>query len=450
MGEACAPPGLRERRPLAVARGAAVAILLGALISPPLANGAAFTLLLAFALVPSLRRRLAVAMAMPVARAALLMLAVLAAAMLWSDAPLVQRLRAWGDWRPLLLLVFCLAIFDDAAARRRAILAFITIAALVAAASFWAWAKGVSPTGLGHGLPGIVARNSTTQGMGLAAACFLALMLLAGERAIGHRARVLLAAASLLLAANLVFVTSSRSGHLILLLMLGTAAVQLLGGWRRLAVIAALPLLAVVAFGVSPMLQERFGMAVKELRAPLASEQITGMGIRTVMWRVSWQMAGERPILGYGMGGFPGAYERAIKQTSFNGWAATPTVDPHNQYLQVHLQAGVAGSAAFAWFLLCVLRSRSHRPHGAWATALLLAWCAAALATSVFTTFAESHMLMVLLGILLAGTGGTAPAATRPLPPAELAQEASRSAIQQRASSPTRRPAHATADRLHR
>ena len=398
---------------LAVARGAAVIVLIGALLSPPLANLAAFVLLVAFVLLfPTARRSLAEAIGRPVAFAALLMLAVLAVAMLWSEAPLVQRLRAWGDWRPLLLLVFCLAIFDDAAARRRALIAYVFAAALIATYSFVAWAKGISPAGEWNGLPGIVARNSTTQGMGFAAASFLGLMLAVSEKQVSRRTRLLLAAASLLLLVNLVFVTSSRSGHLIMLIMLATAAVQFLSGWRRIAVIVALPVLAAAAFSVSPVVQQRFGAAVQELRAPLASEQITSMGIRTVMWKVSGQMALERPLLGYGMGGFPAAYAEAIKKTSFSGWAATPTVDPHNQYLQVHLQAGVAGSAAFAWLLISVFRLRNGRPHDDWAKAILLGWCAAGLATSVFTTFSESHILMVLLGILLAGKGGERPVPT--------------------------------------
>ena len=55
---------------------------------------------------------------------------------------------------------------------------------------------------------------------------------------------------------------------------------------------------------------------------------------------------------------------------------------------------------------------------------LLLGWCASALATSVFTAFAESHLLMPLLGILLAPAGVSArqradgpPTADAPPPP---------------------------------
>lgn len=410
-GQARLPPSARDMRLLSVARGAAITVVIGALLSPPVANLAAFVLLVAFGLLfRQVRQSLAEARALPVAAAALGLLAVLAVATLWSEAPLAQRLRAWGDWRPLLLLVFCLAIFDDASARRRALIIYVAAAALIAVCSFGAWALGLATAGSPNGLGGIVARNSTTQGMGFAVACFLGLMIVTGDKHISRRTRIAIAAASLLLLVNLLFVTSSRSGHLILLIMLATAALRLLHGWRRAVVVLALPVAAAAAFSVSPMLQQRFGMAVQELRAPMASEQITSMGIRTVMWEVSWQMLLERPVLGYGMGGFPAAYKEAIGRSSYSGWAATPTVDPHNQYLQVHLQAGVAGSAAFAWFLFSVFGSRGGRPQSDWAKAILLGWCAAGLATSVFTTFAESHLLMVLLGILLAGQGGGRPA----------------------------------------
>jgi O-antigen ligase len=407
---------LRERRLLAVARFSAAVALIGAFTSPPLANLAALTLLLSFALLPSARQRLRAALAPPLVRAALLLLAALAVAMLWSEAPLVMRWRAWFDWRPLLLLILCLAVVDRTT-RARALLAFVAAACLGAIYSFWAWAHGYSTVTHDHGLPGIVLRNPVTQGLAFALACFFALALAAGARHLDRRLRLALAAASLLLLANLVLVTSGRSGHLLLLILLGVAALQLLRGWRRAAVIAALPLLAAVAVAASPMLQARFGLLLQEMRAPLASEQLTAMGIRAVMWRVSAQMARERPLLGYGMGGFPAAYERAIGQSSYTGWAATPTVDPHNQYLQVHLQAGVLGSVAFLWFLIAAFRQPGRQPYRAWASAVLAGWCATSLFTSHFTTFAEAHLVMLLLGILLAGADEPA----TPPAPAEAA-----------------------------
>ncbi len=393
----------REARALAWARGAAAAALIGAFVLPTLANAAALVLLASFALLPSARVRLRVVLALPLARAALLLLAVLAAATVWSEAPLAQRLRSLWDWRPLLLLIVCLAVFDEPWARRRALLAFVAAATVGAAWSYWTWAHGYSTVlDNNHGLSGIVLRNPVTQGMAFALACFLAAMLALTAHDLDRRLRMALIAAAVFLLGNLVFVSSGRSAHLLLLILLAVTALRGLRGWPRLAAIAALPLAAALAFSASPMLQNRFGLLVQELRTPAATEQFSAMGMRAVAWKLSAQLVRERPLLGYGMGGIGAAYARAVKASAYTGWAATPLLDPHNQYLQVQLQAGVAGSLAFLGFLLAALRHRAAQPCRTWAVAMLLGWCATSLATSHFTTFAESHMLMLLLGILLA------------------------------------------------
>jgi len=90
----------RERRLLAVARWAAVATMVGALLSPPLANAAAFMTLASFALLPSAAARVRAALDLPLVRAALFVLAVLALAMLWADAPLALRLKYWWTGGP--------------------------------------------------------------------------------------------------------------------------------------------------------------------------------------------------------------------------------------------------------------------------------------------------------------------------------------------------------------
>lgn len=420
LGDApAAAAARRERRALAIARGAAATALFGSFIYPSWTNLAAVVMIVSFLLLPSARQRLRVAAATPLARMALVLLAVLAVATLWSDADLVTRLRAWRDWRPVLLLVFLLAIFDEVAARRRALLAFIGVAAIGLAYSWWTWLNGYSAVSNNHGMPGIVLRNPVTQGMAFAVACFLALMLAITQRDLHRRLRGALVAVALVLAANLAFVTSSRSAHLLLLILLAAAAVQGLRGWRRVAALAVLPVIAVLAFGASPMLQSRYQLLVEELRAPLASEELSSMGIRSVMWSVSGRMVVDRPLLGYGMGGFGPAYERAVQESSLSGWAATPTADPHNQFLQVQLQAGIAGTAAFIGFLIAAFRQPAPHPYRAWASALLLGWCATSLASSHFTTFAESHMIMLLLGMLLAPE--------RAPPRADLAAEAPRS-----------------------
>ena len=399
-----ASAALRERRLLAVARGAAATALFGTFVVPTLTNVAAFVLLASFLFLPSAGQRLRLVLAQPLARAAIVLLAVLAVATLWSDADMARRFRAWWDWRPLLLLIFCMAVFDEAAARRRALLAFVAMAVIGAGYSWWAWSVGISTVSNNHSMTGIVLRNPVTQGMAFALAAYFSLMLAVTQRQFDRRWRFALAAASAFLVANLIFVTSGRSAHVLLLILLALTALHGLHGWRRASAIVALPVIAIAAFSVSPMLQTRFGLLVEEMRAPLASAQLSAMGIRWAMWHVSGKMLVEQPLLGYGTGGFASAYKRAVQSSSYTGWAATPTEDPHNQFLQVQLQAGIAGSAAFAWFLVAGFRQRAAPPYRLWASGILLGWCVTSLASSYFTTFSESHMLMLLLGVLLAPT----------------------------------------------
>jgi O-antigen ligase len=120
-----------------------------------------------------------------------------------------------------------------------------------------------------------------------------------------------------------------------------------------------------------------------------------------VIWSVSQELVRKRPLLGFGMGGFAPAYKEAIQKTSYTGWASTPITDPHNQYLFVQLEAGVVGTAAFAWFLVACFRHRGEAPYRAWGRSVLLAWCAASLATSLFSNASEGHMVMLTLGVLL-------------------------------------------------
>ncbi len=421
-GEAAVAPSSRERRALAVARAAAVLVAIGAVFSPPLANAAAVVLLVSFALLPSAGARLRTAWTQPVVPAALLVLAALALATLWSEAPLALRWKYWWDWRVLLLLILALALFDDEPARRRALAVFVAAATVGALYSFWAWAQGVSTAPHHPGMAGTVLRNPVTQGMAFAVACFLAVVMVVADHGLARGARMALAAAAVLLAANLLFVTSGRTGHLLLFILLVAAAMQLMRGWRpRLAAVAAVPLAATLALAASPMLQHRFGLVLQELQTQENAAEITSMGIRVVMWRVTGQLVADAPLLGYGTGGFPGAYERAIQRSHYSGWAATPTIDPHNQYLLVQTQAGVLGSAAFLWFLVAGFRSGGPQPWRAAGRSMLVGWSAAALATSVFTAFAESHLLMPLLGMLLApaaaarGASGD-PAAAAPPP----------------------------------
>jgi O-antigen ligase len=402
MTAAVAPPASgRARWSLAVTRAAALAVLIGAVTSPPLAVLAAVFMLLGFALLPDALARLRRVLREPLGRAWLLFVATLLVAFAVGLArDPASALRGLWDWRHLLLLLVGLAVFDEVAARRRLALGFIVFAALAATASLVMLAQGIAYKD-GHA-PGVLLRNTVTQALTFAVGAYLALLLAATRQVAQPAARAASALAGLGLLAMLVFAQTGRSGSLALLVMAAVSALLLLRGRARVAALLALPLLAASVYAASPLLQQRFEQGLHEARNAAQLEEYTSMGIRVVIWQTTAELVRQRPWLGTGLGGFPAAYAAEIKTHYADGWKATPTADPHNQYLFLWAEAGALGLAGFLALLLGCLRQPAPAPYRAAGLALLAAWCTTSLFSSHFTTFNEGQLIAVLLGAMLA------------------------------------------------
>jgi O-antigen ligase len=186
------------------------------------------------------------------------------------------------------------------------------------------------------------------------------------------------------------------------------AAGLMLRGPRRVLAVASVPLLAAVAFGVSPVMQERFVTAWHELGNAANATEYTSMGIRVVMWQNTVELIRERPILGYGLGGLEPAYAAHIKDRA-SGWKAIVTDDPHNQFLAVWVEAGLIGLLAFLFLLFATARQPAPYPWRQIALAFLGAWCATSMVSSHFQTFNEGHLIAIFLGAFLARAGAEDP-----------------------------------------
>lgn len=388
----------RQRVALAVARGGVVAALWGTAFSPPVTNVGLGLALLAFLCLPDALARLRTVLALPVVRAALVLLGVLALAMLWSDAPWRHRLHTLWGWRPLLWMVMVMALFNSA--RSVWWLAALSVGAAVGAAlwSFIGWAGLLT---LIESLPfGTVLRNPSTQSMVFVAALTLALTL----TALMPKRRWMWMVAAAVLAANLLFVTTGRSGQMAAALVVLILTLTLTRGRVRRALLVALPVAALAVIAFSPVVQQRFGLGWHEMRSVQELPAMNSMGMRVVMWRNTVEVIRASPWWGHGTGGFDAAYARQL-DTHDTSWRATPTSDPHNQYMYVWASAGLPGLAALLWFLLAAARQSATRPWRQAALALVLAWSASSLFSSHFQTFAEGHLIALLLGALLAPSG---------------------------------------------
>jgi O-antigen ligase len=172
------------------------------------------------------------------------------------------------------------------------------------------------------------------------------------------------------------------------------------GRARMVATAGVLAALVVVTVA-SPLVLERFERGIGELRSARQSSELTSMGVRVVIWQNTRELIAEAPLLGHGTGSFALEYPRVAARNG-SGWQATPSEDPHNQYLYFLAETGVLGLAAFGWWLLAAARQPVTGPFRVAGLALLLAWCVTSLFSSHFKAFNEGHMIVMFLGVLLA------------------------------------------------
>ena len=384
---------------ISFARFAAAMTAIGAFVVTGLASAAAGFMLLALLAAPSRWQRLKHAFWQPLGQATLLLILVLALAMLWSPLALKPVLREWIGWRHLLWLFIALALFETRSSKVLFAGLFTAAATATACVSLGAWLLGVSihddPTA-----PYVVFRNHVTQGMAFSAAALFG-VLIALRPETGRLGRSLAWAAAAVLLLGLVVATPGRSGYVVMVIVALALALTQAHGRARIAATGGVLALLVLVFVASPLVLARFERGIDELRNARQSSELTSMGIRVVIWENTIKLVGEAPLVGHGLGSYEQEYSR-LAARSGPGWQATPSADPHNQYLYFLAEMGVVGLVTFFWWLLAAARQPvTGLFRVAW-IALLLSWCATSLFSSHFKAFNEGHMIMLFLGVLLA------------------------------------------------
>jgi O-antigen ligase len=381
-----------------VARLLLVAVMVALFFSPPitvLLELSLFGLMLSTA---ALRARLWRAVRHPAGTLALAFWGVVSLGLLYTEGPPGESFNIWLSWRRVVLLVAALALFDEAAAKRRLVWTFVAVAAACAAASYAAvlldftWYKYE---------PGITVRNHATQGMFFTVAAFASILLMKAESGPGVRAA--LGVAALLLITNAVFVTPGRSGYVVVAVL----AAALVWAWpsaapvKRLAWASAATLLALVVLASSPVVRDRMTQGIDEALTYRQAQEMTSIGLRVAFLRNTLGLVAERPLVGYGTGSFETAYGRHVEGRP--GMEGLPTHDPHNQFLKIAAEHGLLGLGVFLALLAVLFRQRgAPPPYRLLALGVLAAWCATSHFNSHFSTFAEGRFIWLWVGACLA------------------------------------------------
>jgi O-antigen ligase len=281
----------------------------------------------------------------PAVIVALTLFALIALGTLYGEASPASAALYLRKHADLLLIPVFLFLFRDALVRRQAILALAGSLALVLALSY------VIKTGLVPAIPfvhgnaanPVVFKEHLTHNILMAFAVFLFAWL--ALNAVSVQARLAWAILATLAFINVTIMVHGATGYLVLgslLLLLGYRRF----GWRGLgAALLGTIALAVALMAMTNPFQERvnkIALELKEWRMDQPAQTSTGW--RLEFYRNTIAIIAEHPLVGVGTGGFPSAYAEKVK-----GTGQVATQNPHNEFLLISAELGLAGLVILLW-----------------------------------------------------------------------------------------------------
>ncbi|WP_179880015.1 O-antigen ligase family protein [Bradyrhizobium ottawaense] len=314
----------------------------------------------------------------------------------WADGiPWADRLHAFGKASKLVCFLPLFVHFQNSSRTRLVFAAYLLSNLLLLLLSFVVFCSPDISILIGAKSPGVPLKNYLDQTQGFA---FIAVICVAlAIEAIRHQQRgqaIAFAAIAVAFFANLAFVNIARTAFIYLPVMLALVTIRSVRGWPSLAVLVAVCVLVVGAWGVSPNLQFKMARLLGEVDAYETNTMViggleTGGAERLEFWRKSVGAIRSAPIVGHGTGSTKELFaNEAAGQT---GIRAKIVDNPHNQTLAVAIQWGAIGCivlyAMWGAHLLLFTEGLSRRKGS------LLAWIGLlAVAQNIVSSLLNSHL----------------------------------------------------------
>jgi O-antigen ligase len=315
----------------------------------------------------------------------------------YSVAPLKETLESLWGWRKILLLPLGLVLFNDTLWKNKFAYSLMTFVGIVSLFCILFYLLELNIRGQE---PGILIRNHATQGMIFSGTLFLMSVFLLFKKHILSIRRLWVLGLMLIILGALFYMTPGRSGYLAFMVVTVYLG-YLLFRAKLYKMLSVVFLLSSTLLLSSPLVGERIELGVKEMQHvdPVSIES-SSMGMRMVLWKHSIELIQDRPLLGFGTGGFEEAYSQNIKDNP--DWEKNIMHDPHNQFLKIWVEMGMLGLIVFLGMLASSFFQKSSKMYFHLGIGVLLAWCATSLFSSHFSTFTEGRFIYIWLGIMLA------------------------------------------------
>lgn len=342
MASLSLPRGLEPAKLMRLADGLAVATA----ISLPWSTSASIVLVVLWliALIPTLtwaelrRDLLTAAGGLPV-----LLVVLGIAGMLWADVSLHERWKGLDSFLKLLVIPLLLVQYRRADNAERVFggFALSCVVLLVVSYVMVLWPQ---PLHLFSNDFGVPVKSGPSQS-GEFVTCIFGLMYLAYD-ALKRRLWLWLtglAVVMLAMTANIMFVATSRTALLLILVLLAVFAIRQLRPRDTVILFAVAAAALVAAWFASPYLRERTTQVWTDYQNYVTSDQRNSSGERIEFAKRSIAFIKEAPLVGHGTGTIPSLFRRVTAGQS--GAEGSMTTNPHNQTLAVAIQLGLVGAA---------------------------------------------------------------------------------------------------------
>jgi O-antigen ligase len=290
----------------------------------------------------ALRRELAI----PAAATVIVLVALAALGMLWSEASWAPAFQGFTQFLKLLVIPLLFIHFRQSERGLWVFGAFLISCALLLVVStvIFVWQR---PFGLRLNTHGIPVKDRIVQSGEFVLCAFGGLYLALDLIRAGRRWLALaLAALSGAFLINLFYIAASRTSLVVIPVLLVFFGLRRFGWKGTLALAAAGGMLGAIIWISSPHLQQRIGDIAKEIQAYETDRDASSAGQRLDYWKNAIGFIKDAPVIGHGTGTIRQLFAKATAGET-RDWQ---TANPHNQTFAVGIQLGIIGILAL-WAL---------------------------------------------------------------------------------------------------
>jgi O-antigen ligase len=345
------------------------------------------------------RRKFATIAANPAAISALALFGLLAAGLAWGSRYPGHGLSYLLKYIDLLFIPILVTVFRDAHTRERALRWFcagMVVSFVVAELAASGMLAGNALLNRGAGF---AVKHSITHGLLSAFAAFV--FALACARESRRPLQLLYGVLALVAVKNVAIIGISRTGYLVLTLLALYFFFAHFGRRGLLAAALAGALSFAALYGASEQFRERVDTVVVDQgnwRSKWTSRE--SVTVRIEWYRASLEVVRDHPVLGAGTGAFPRALTERAEGRKINA------PNPHNEYLVIAMQIGLAGLALLVhlWWQQLRLAARLATPvETHLARGLVIAIATGCLFNSFLLDHTEGLLYAWFSGLLFAG-----------------------------------------------